>query len=231
MNARHSVSAALVLALVSSVSSFAQGTSAIGSTAASRWYVAAIGGAVSRPPTEPVFGVEVAENVGRHGQAYATFSYFENLMDHRRAFPPGQVRHADQVSGLVLPGRPSEHSGDSEHEKNNDGRDRHRARYSGGAGRPVGDTASGPLDGRADAVPDCEAGAARHALDDPAAGNEGGRQRGEPEDEARSEADGAGGASDRPHAHQAISSISRQRTGCDAYEDPLHHAFRPGRWC
>ena len=35
---------------------------------------------MSRPPTGPVFGVEVAEHVGRHGQAYATFSYFENLM-------------------------------------------------------------------------------------------------------------------------------------------------------
>ncbi len=80
MNARHSVSAALVLALVSSVSAFAQGTPAPGITKESRWYVAVIGGAVSRPPTEPVFGVEIAENVGRHGQAYVTFSYFENLM-------------------------------------------------------------------------------------------------------------------------------------------------------
>jgi hypothetical protein len=79
MNARHSVSAALVLALVSSASAFAQGASAPGTTAP-KWYVAAIGGAVSRPPTEPVFGVEVAQDLGRHGQAYATLSYFENLM-------------------------------------------------------------------------------------------------------------------------------------------------------
>jgi opacity protein-like surface antigen len=80
MNARHSVPAALVLALVSSVSAFAQGTPAPGTTVEPRWYIAALGGAVSRPPTEPVFGVEVAQNVGRHGQAYTTFSYFENLM-------------------------------------------------------------------------------------------------------------------------------------------------------
>src|SRR6185503_14157173 len=80
MNARHSVSAALVLALVSSASAFAQGTSAPGIKTEPRWYVAALGGAVSRPPTEPVFGVEIAENLGSHGQAYATISYFENLM-------------------------------------------------------------------------------------------------------------------------------------------------------
>ncbi len=40
----------------------------------------AIGGAVSRPPTAPVFGVEVAEHVVPHVQVYATFSYLENLM-------------------------------------------------------------------------------------------------------------------------------------------------------
>ena len=31
-------------------------------------------------PTAPVFGVEIAEHLGRHAQAYATVSYFENLM-------------------------------------------------------------------------------------------------------------------------------------------------------
>jgi opacity protein-like surface antigen len=80
MNARHSVSAALVLALVTSASAFAQGTSAP-RTAEPKWYLAAIGGAVSRPPTGPVFGVEIAENLTRHAQAYANFSYFDNLMD------------------------------------------------------------------------------------------------------------------------------------------------------
>src|SRR3954468_19823211 len=80
MNARYSIPAAFVLAVVSSVSAFAQATPALGTTADPRWYVAVIGGAVSRPPTEPVFGVEIAENVGRHGQAYTTFSFFENLM-------------------------------------------------------------------------------------------------------------------------------------------------------
>lgn len=80
MNARHSISVAFVLAIVSSVSAFAQGTPAPGTTAEPRWYIAALGGAVSRPPTGPVFGVEVAENFGRHGQAYVTISYIENLM-------------------------------------------------------------------------------------------------------------------------------------------------------
>ena len=80
MNARHSVSAALVLALVTSASAFAQGTSAP-RTAEPKWYLAAIGGAVSRPPAGPVFGVEIAENLTRHAQAYANFSYFDNLMD------------------------------------------------------------------------------------------------------------------------------------------------------
>src|ERR1044071_1016924 len=80
MNARYSVSAALVLALVSSASAFAQATSAP-VRQEPQWYVAALGGAVSRPPTEPVVGVEIAQTVSRHGQAYVTFSYFENLMD------------------------------------------------------------------------------------------------------------------------------------------------------
>ena len=82
MNARHTVPAVLVLALVSAVSAFAQGPTAPGTRAASepRWYIAALGGAVSRPPTEPIFGVEIAEHLGRHGQAYFTISYFENLM-------------------------------------------------------------------------------------------------------------------------------------------------------
>ena len=80
MNARHSVSAALVLALVSSASAFAQGASAPRASEP-KWYLAAIGGAVSRPPTGPVFGVEIAENLARHAQAYVNFSYFDNLMD------------------------------------------------------------------------------------------------------------------------------------------------------
>jgi hypothetical protein len=80
MNARHSIPAAFVLAIVSSVSAFAQGTPTPGTTAEPHWYIAALGGAVSRPSAEPVFGVEVAENVGNHGQAYINFSYFENLM-------------------------------------------------------------------------------------------------------------------------------------------------------
>ena len=78
MNARHSVSAAFVLAIASSVSAFAQGAAA--PKAEPQWYIAAIGGAVSRPPAEPVFGVEIAQNISNHGQAYATFSFVENLM-------------------------------------------------------------------------------------------------------------------------------------------------------
>ena len=80
MNARHSIRAALVLSLVSSVSAFAQGTPSSAIKAEPRWYLAAIGGAVSRPAAEPLFGAEIAEHLGRHGQAYLTVSYFENLM-------------------------------------------------------------------------------------------------------------------------------------------------------
>lgn len=81
MHARYSIPAALLLALASSASAFAQATSAPGAvTPEPRFYVAAIGGAVSRPPTAPVFAVEVAEHIGRHAQAYVTLSYFENLM-------------------------------------------------------------------------------------------------------------------------------------------------------
>jgi hypothetical protein len=80
MNARHSVSAAFVLTLVSSISAFAQVAPAPRTAVEPRWYVAALGGVVSRPPTEPVFGLEIAENIGRHAQGYATLSYFENLM-------------------------------------------------------------------------------------------------------------------------------------------------------
>ena len=79
MNARHTISAALVLALVSSVSAFAQGAPAPAAKEP-RWYLAAIGGAVSRPAAEPLIGAEIAEHLGRHGQAYLTVSYFENLM-------------------------------------------------------------------------------------------------------------------------------------------------------
>jgi opacity protein-like surface antigen len=81
MNARHTIPAALFLALVSSVSAFAQGAPAPRTASEPRWYIAALGGAVSRPPTEPLFGVEIAEHLGRHGQAYFTISYFENLME------------------------------------------------------------------------------------------------------------------------------------------------------
>ena len=76
MHARYSIPAALLFAVTSAVSAFAQAASA----PEPRFYVAAIGGAVSRPPTAPVFGVEVAQNVGRRAQAYVTLSYFENLM-------------------------------------------------------------------------------------------------------------------------------------------------------
>jgi hypothetical protein len=80
MNARHLIPAAFVLALVASVPASAQGPAAPAIKAEPRWYIAAIGGAISRPSGEPLFGVEIAEQVGRHGQAYFNVSYFENLM-------------------------------------------------------------------------------------------------------------------------------------------------------
>lgn len=81
MNAHHSVPAAVVLALVSSVSAFAQGAPTPGVTPQPRWYIAAVGGAVSGPPAAPLFGGEIAQHLGRHGQAYLTVSYVENLME------------------------------------------------------------------------------------------------------------------------------------------------------
>jgi len=81
MNPRYSIPAAVLFALAASASAFAQGTPAPGPNSPEpRWYIAAIGGATSRPPAAPVFGVEIAEHLGRHAQAYATISYFENLM-------------------------------------------------------------------------------------------------------------------------------------------------------
>ena len=81
MHARYSLPVAVLVALAASASAFAQGTAAPRPISPEpRWYVAAIGGAVSRPPTAPVFGVEVAEHLGEHAQAYVTFSYIENLM-------------------------------------------------------------------------------------------------------------------------------------------------------
>ena len=81
MNPRYSIPVAVLFALAASASAFAQGTPAPGPNSPEpRWYIAAIGGAVSRPPTAPVFGVEIAEHFGRHAQAYVTFSYIENLM-------------------------------------------------------------------------------------------------------------------------------------------------------
>ena len=81
MNPRYSIPAVVLFALAASASAFAQGTPAPGQNSPEpRWYIAAIGGATSRPPAAPVFGVEIAEHLGRHAQAYATISYFENLM-------------------------------------------------------------------------------------------------------------------------------------------------------
>ena len=80
MHARYSIPVALLFAIVSSVSAFAQGTGGAGAVSPEpRFYLVAVGGAVASP-TEPVFGVEIAEHLGEHAQVYATVSYFENLM-------------------------------------------------------------------------------------------------------------------------------------------------------
>ena len=44
-------------------------------------YVAAFGGTVLDPRTTPSFGVEVGDIIGEHIEAYATLSYFHDLMD------------------------------------------------------------------------------------------------------------------------------------------------------
>ena len=151
--------------------------------------------------------------------------------DHRRALPPGQMRRADEVAGLVLPGRPRQSTGDTGDEGHRDGRGPPVAPPLRLAGGPTGGAAGGSLGCCADRVADGQADAARHALDDPATGDEGRCQRGEPEDEASSEADGANGASNRCHAHSAIPLIAPQRTPCDPDGGPRPTAFRPRRWC
>ena len=78
MHARYSIPAVFLLVIASSASAFAQGTPA--PAAEPRMYIAAVGGAVSNGGADPVFGVEFAEHLGRHAQAYVTISYFENLM-------------------------------------------------------------------------------------------------------------------------------------------------------
>ena len=78
MHARYSIPAALLFALASSVSAFAQAAAP-----EPHFSIMAIGGAVSRPPTAPAFGVEIADHVAPHVQVYTTFSYFENLMRQR----------------------------------------------------------------------------------------------------------------------------------------------------
>ena len=45
-----------------------------------RGYVAGAVGVEFEPPTQAVFSVEYGENLNRDVQAYATFSYFENVM-------------------------------------------------------------------------------------------------------------------------------------------------------
>jgi opacity protein-like surface antigen len=62
-----------------------------------RGYIAALAGAVSGPPTEPVFAVEYGENMHPDVQAYVTLSYFENVM-------PRDVRSELAVLGTTLSG-------------------------------------------------------------------------------------------------------------------------------
>jgi opacity protein-like surface antigen len=70
-----------VFALVTAAAAFAQqAPQPAASAVTQRGYVAASAGAISGPPAEPVFAVEYGENMHPNVQAYATLSYFENVM-------------------------------------------------------------------------------------------------------------------------------------------------------
>ena len=71
--------------LMCAASALSQVTSVAPTTPRQHGYLAAFAGAESAgteflPPTEPVFSLEYGDDIHRDVQAYATFSYFENLM-------------------------------------------------------------------------------------------------------------------------------------------------------
>lgn len=64
-----------------------------------RGYIAALAGAVSGPPAEPVFAVEYGESLHPDVQAYATLSYFDNVMP--RSLRNDVLALATELSGLT----------------------------------------------------------------------------------------------------------------------------------
>jgi hypothetical protein len=69
------------------------------SSAEQRGYVSAAVGMEFDPPTRPVFSLEYGDNLHRDVQAYATFSYFENLM--QRSFENELAETAQAVTSLT----------------------------------------------------------------------------------------------------------------------------------
>jgi hypothetical protein len=89
------------LVLTFAASALCQQVSGVGpiSTPEQRGYVAALAGVEFEPPTRPVFSVEYGENLNRDVQAYATFSYIENLM--KRGLQDDLTATADLVTRLT----------------------------------------------------------------------------------------------------------------------------------
>jgi hypothetical protein len=92
----------LAPALVVAFAASALGQQVGGNTASSpeqRGYVSAAVGMEFDPPTKPVLSLEYGDNLHRDVQAYATFSYFENLM--QRSFENDLAETARAVTSLT----------------------------------------------------------------------------------------------------------------------------------
>jgi hypothetical protein len=102
MHARYSTLLAFLFTIVSCTSALAQvgaATTRRPNTPERPWHVAVIGGAVSQAAGTPLLGAEVAERLGRHGQAYFAVTYLENLM--RESLTDDLDSRAAQLNALT----------------------------------------------------------------------------------------------------------------------------------
>ena len=90
---------ALVLAFSTSALCQQPGSASAVSIPEQRGYVAASVGVEFEPPTRPVLSVEYGENLHPDVQAYANFSYFENVMT--RSLQDDLTATAQTVSSLI----------------------------------------------------------------------------------------------------------------------------------
>jgi opacity protein-like surface antigen len=82
MQIRKSLSLVMFVLLIVSGSASAQDSDVRnGGSARQRGYISAVAGTTFATETSPTVAVEYAENLGRYVQGYATFSYFDNLVN------------------------------------------------------------------------------------------------------------------------------------------------------